>query len=87
MIPFPRIGGEYWIVTDFYETFFAVPVKVIEKGGLFRYSNKTPELFRVRWQITEEYSEEYDASRRELYRSQRQAAAEAIKLNKEAGRE
>ena len=93
MILFPITGALYWYVTDFYETFVAIPVKLQRRGGLFRYSNKTPSLFTVRFELTPPdeakgdpgYEEIYDASRRELYRTQRQAQRVADKLNGKAG--
>ena len=90
MILFPKIGGVYWYVTDAWEKFFAVPVRVIARGGLFRYCHRTPALFTVEWQIVPPdedrgdpgYCETYDASRRELYRTQDQAERAAERLNK-----
>lgn len=87
MVLFPKKGGSYWIVTDIYETFCAIPVTLTGKGGLFDYGNGAKGLFLVRWQISEEYAEEYDASRRELFSSYRAAARVAKKLNMEANRE
>lgn len=92
MVLFPRIGGRYWIVTDFYETFVAIPVTLVRKGGLFRYSNKTEKLFVGEWQLAPPndmydgdpgYAEEYDASRRELYHTERAAGKVAARLNRE----
>lgn len=95
MVLFPRIGGKYWYITDFYETIVAIPVTVTARGGLFAYSNKTPTLFTVEFELAppgdkycpDGYVETYDASRYELYRTQRAAAKVAAKLNKEAGKE
>jgi hypothetical protein len=73
-----------------YETFCAVPVTLVRKGGLFSYSNKTKKLFVGEWQLVPPndmyegdpgYAEEYDASRRELYRTQRRAQRVADRLN------
>jgi hypothetical protein len=94
MILFPRIGASYWYVTDFYETFVAIPVKLFERGGMFKYSNKTPALFKVRFELAPPneatgdpgYEEIYDASRRELYKTNRQAQRVADKLNMKAGK-
>lgn len=87
MVLFPRKNKEYWIVTDLWETFCAIPVTLISKGGLFDYGNGAKGLFIVRWYISEEYTEEYDATRRELFKTYQQADAVARKLNKEAERE
>jgi hypothetical protein len=92
MILFPKIGGKYWYITDFYETFYAIPVTVTARGGLFEYSNKTPALFTVEHVLvpagtayhTEDYKETYDASRRELYRTHRAAARAADRINRKA---
>lgn len=84
MVLFPKTGGNYWIVTDIYERFCAIPVTLMEKGGLFDYGNGAKGLFLVRWQISDEYAEDYDATRRELFRSYRAAARVAKKLNAEA---
>ena len=84
MILFPKKGKEYWIVTDIYETFCAIPVTVIGKGGLFDYGNGAKGLFIVRWQISEEYTEEYDVTRKALFKSQKAAAHVANILNREA---
>lgn len=84
MVLFPKTGGNYWIITDIYERFCAIPVTLIEKGGLFDYENGAKGFFLVRWQISDEYAEDYDATRRELFRSYRAAARVAKKLNAEA---
>jgi hypothetical protein len=95
MILFPKVGGRYWYVTDAYETFFVVPVTVTVRGGLFEYSNKTPTLFTVEHVLVpagyayheKDYVETYDASRFELYRTEKQAARVADRLNKGAMRQ
>lgn len=87
MVLFPKVGVAYWIVTDFWETFCAVPVTLIRKGGLFDYGNGAKGLYIAHWNVTDEYTEEYDVSRRELFRTQRAAWRLAQKLNREAGRE
>lgn len=97
MVLFPRKNKEYWIVTDLWETFCAIPVTLIRKGGLFDYGNGAKGLFIVRWQITkprsetgdafgieEGYAEEYDATRRELFKTRKAAARLAERLNREA---
>lgn len=86
MVLFPRIGKLYWIVTDLYETFCAVPVTLERKGGLFDYGNGGKGLFVGRWDLTPEYQEYYDASRRELFSTEAKAAKVADALNREAGR-
>lgn len=86
MVLFPKVGGNYWIVTDIYEQFCAIPVTLAGKGGLFDYGNGAKGLFLVRWKLSEEYTEEYDATRRELFRSHRAAVRVAKKLNMEAKR-
>lgn len=84
MVLFPIKGRSYWIVTDMYERFCAVPVKLICKGGLFNYTNTggTRGLYIVRW-IFEgcNYYEEYDARRNELYHTQEAALKVADRLN------
>ena len=90
MILFPKVGRVYWYITDAWEEFFAVPVKIESRGGLFKYCNKTPALWRVRWELAPPnaakndpgYFEEFDASRRELFKTEKRAAKIAAKLNK-----
>ena len=94
MILFPKTGALYWYVTDFYETFVAIPVKHKRRGGLFRYSDKTPALFTVAFELAPPNEatgdpgceEIYDASRCELYRTHRQAQRVSDKLNRKAGK-
>ena len=82
MILFPKVGRGYWYVTNAWERHFVVRVIVTGRGGLFKYSNKTPALFMIRWDITPDQYEEYDATRRELYRSEKRAQKVADRLNK-----
>ena len=90
MIFFPRIGRQYWYLTNLYEEIIAVPVTVVERGGMFEYCNKTPALWRVVWQIVppdteyhkQGYEEHLDASRWELYASIGKARRAANKANK-----
>lgn len=91
MVLFPRIGGRYWIVTDFYETFVAIPVTLVRKGGLFNYTDGSKGLYTVEFwlapPVPEEgdpgYCEEYDGYRRDLYHTERQAGKVADRLNRE----
>jgi hypothetical protein len=90
VILFPRTGRLYWCVTDFQEVFVAVPARVKYRAGIFEFSNKMSALFAVDFEIappdeTEDDSSNdliiYIVSRRELYRTQKQAARVAAKLN------
>lgn len=53
MIENPKVGMQGWIITDLWETMCAVPVTIIaedaERG-----------VFVCRWQITEDYFEDYE---------------------------
>lgn len=94
MVLFPKIGAEYRVVTDFYETFVAIPVTVVRKGGLFNYTNGSRGLYTVEFWLLPKgtkyhedgWKEEYDGLRRDLYHTQQQAEKVAMKLNREAGR-
>jgi len=91
MILFPRKGRRYWYVTDIHEILCPVPVIVERRGGLFEYSHKTSQLWTVRWWLAQPkimndkdpgYFEEFDASRRDLYKTQKQAQKTAALQNK-----
>jgi len=72
MLKNPKVGMQCWIITDLWETFCAVPVTIIAE-------NPESGEFVCRWQITEEYSEDYEGRTPEdLYETER-AAREAIK--------
>jgi len=70
MVLFPRVGQTYWYVTDIWEKFRAIPVMV---------DNKT-----MIWSLGEGLYEFYPLSWRRLYRTQKQAAYVAKKLNRKA---
>lgn len=67
MIQNPKTGVQCWIVVDIWETVCPVPVTIIgedEEGG----------VYLCRWQITEEYYEDYkEVSPEHLYETDRDA--------------
>ena len=72
MIENPQIGGQGWIITDIWETLCAVPVEIVavepDGGGIV-----------CRWQITEDYSEDYDGLTPEALYATEEAARAAIR--------
>ena len=82
MILFPKVGRYCWYVSDIWEEFCVIPVRIEGRS-------KTPAKWVVRAYcppntIGHEYGyfEEFNASRRELYRTRKQAARAAAKFNK-----
>lgn len=92
MVLFPRVGAKYWYVTDMHETFFPVLVTVKQRGDLLLNGNKKKEFFTVELVLVpagyayhiDDYAVIFGASRRDLYRTERQATRVAARLNKEA---
>ncbi|MCL2215379.1 MAG: hypothetical protein FWB91_00030 [Defluviitaleaceae bacterium] len=72
MVLLLRAGRVYWLVTDFWEKFYAVPVMV---------SNSM-----LVWELGDGEREEYPLRRRGLFRSQRKAERTAARLNRRAFR-
>ena len=79
MVMSPRRGGLYWYVTDIWEIFAAFPVVVVKR----RHSKPKPQvkvrLAGIGARGSAEY--EYTVPRKALYKSYKQAKAEASKLN------
>lgn len=78
MVTMPVLGKTYWMVVDAWEQIAAVPVVLIaEQDG----------TFTARWNITEDYHEDYDGTEPgQLYQSEFCALAE-IKRIRAAERE
>lgn len=72
MLKNPKVGVQCWIITDIWETLCAVPVTIIAE-------NPESGEFVCRWQITEEYSEDYEGRTPEDLYETEQAAREEIK--------
>lgn len=71
MIENPKVGMECWIVTDFWEEFYPLPVTIV--------AEKENGVFLCRWHITEECGEVYeDVEAHELFKTE-QEAREQIK--------
>lgn len=51
MLEAPKLGGEYWIIADIWEVETPVPVTLIKEAG---------GTFTARWQISEDYTEDYE---------------------------
>ncbi len=69
MVKNPKANMQCWIVTDIWETLCAVPVVIVavgaDGGGIV-----------CRWQITEDYSEDYDGlTPEDLYATKEEARA------------
>lgn len=78
MIEKPEVGMQCFIIVDLWEVFCPVPVTIIaeeEDGG----------PFVARWQITEEYFEDYDGTEpHNMFLTEAEAVAE-IEAEKEGG--
>lgn len=72
MIEKPQAGAQCWIITDIWETLCAVPVEIVDMGagggGIV-----------CRWQITEDYSEDYSGLTPEDLYTTEEAARAAIR--------
>ena len=79
MVRFPRKGGLYWYVTDIWESFAVLPVVVVRR----KHSRHGPQIkVRLAGLDANECTEyEYVVPRSALYKSYRQARAEASRLN------
>jgi len=60
MILFPKLGAVYWIVTDFWEQFYSVPVTLEGKTGPGRFTADFNGM-------------KYDVTRRDLFKTQKHA--------------
>jgi len=70
MIEKATVGLQCWIITDLWETLCAVPVTVIS-------GNVESGEFVCRWQITEEYSEDYEGREpKDMYATEQEAKRE-----------
>ena len=75
MIENPKVGSRYFMIVDIWEVLCPAPVTIIadEGGG----------TFTARWQISEEYFEDYDGTEpRNLFSTEAEAVA-AIKAERE----
>ena len=73
MVNNPIVGETYWMVVDIWEQYAAVPVTIIsqQSGG----------TFTARWNITDEYHEDYDGTEPgQLYPSEFGALVEIKRL-------
>ena len=77
MVLFPRRDKIYWYVTDVWEVFVVVPVRV-------QYNRvvAAPARFKIKLVFMEH--PDRIATRRELYRTRKQAAHVADKMNRKA---
>jgi len=67
MIHNPKIGAEYWTIVDVYGDACPVPVLMV---------NENEGLYTGRWEITENYTEDYeDLTDKDLYPSEKEAWA------------
>ena len=79
MVISPRRGGLYWYVTDIWEIFAALPVIVLKRRRSKPKLQVKVRLAGICAKESEEY--EYTVPRKALYKSYKQAKAEAFKLN------
>lgn len=72
MVHNPTIGGRYWIITDYWEELYAVPVTIVAEAVQYR-------AFLGRLDTSNEFFEQYEGLLpEELYETEREAK-EAIK--------
>lgn len=78
----PKAGMQCWIVGDVWETLFPIPVTITE-------ADESTGTYCARWQITEEYTEDYEGLRKSDFYATECEAREQIKLerrNEDAGK-
>ena len=74
MIEAPKVGVQCWIITDFWEELYPLPVTII--------AEKTKGIYLCRWHMNEECGEIYeDIEPREMFATE-QAARDQIKLER-----
>jgi hypothetical protein len=87
MILFPRIDRQYWIITDIWEKFIALPFIVTdeENGEFLGYVNDDD--FYERWFMDDEMpdGEYFKVKRRYLFRTRQAAIYAAAKLSTKSG--
>ena len=70
MVKCPAVGGSYWMIVDIWEVEVPAPVTLIsEDDG----------VFVARWQISEEFAEDYDGIEAQNLFSTKEAAWLAIR--------
>lgn len=77
MIENPKVGMQGWIITDLWETMCAVPVTIIAEAA-------ERGVFVCRWQITEDYFEDYEEIWPEWLYATEEEALQKIQREKEA---